>query len=324
MRTSSVTDNLPARLRLQSVSGATFIDNRNWAFNGVLDGAEPANVTIAPGASPAGGYLPLSAFGIAPIGGMTDDTIVNFNTPAFSYAGETWTSLGVGSNGYLVVGGGSGPDVSVVNQNFPNPTRPNNVLAAFWTDLNPAAGGAVRIGTLTDGADTWIVVDWNAVRNFSSATTQTFQIWIGVTGDANPGAGHHLCVRPCGRRRPGLPDRRRGKPLRQSGSEPLLQRRRHGARERNAAARDEHAGHARRDARHQLHGSGPERGSVDELCAGDRGRDLLRHGDRVHERTSDGQVTCERRRPEGRRRFLAGRDRRVRRLAEEGSRPSPP
>jgi subtilisin family serine protease len=177
----TVTDELPTRLRLQSVSGATFIDNRNWAFNGVLDGAEPPNVTIAAGASPAG-YLPLSLFGVAPIGGMTDDTIVNFNVPAFTYAGETWTSLGVGSNGYVVVGGGSGPDVSVVNQNFPNPTRPNNVLAAFWTDLNPAAGGAVRIATLTDGVSTWIVIDWAGVRNFSSAQTQNFEIWIGING----------------------------------------------------------------------------------------------------------------------------------------------
>jgi subtilisin family serine protease len=194
----TVTDELPARLRLQSVSGATFVDNRNWSFTGVLDGAEPPNVTIAPGPSPAGGYLPLSAFGIAPIGGMTDDTIVNFNVPGFSYAGETWTQLGVGSNGYLVVGGGSGPDVSVANQNFPNPNRPNNVLAAFWTDLNPAAGGAVRIGTLTDGVNTWIVVDWAAVRNFSNATTQTFQIWIGVNGDASPGEDISYAYGPVG------------------------------------------------------------------------------------------------------------------------------
>jgi subtilisin family serine protease len=194
----TVTDNLPARLRLLSVSGATFVDNRNWVFNGVIDGAEPPSVSIAPGASPAGGYLPLSGFGIPPIGGMTDDTIVNFNVPGFTYAGETYTSLGVGSNGYVVVGGGTGADVTVVNQNFPNPARPNNVLAPFWTDLNPAAGGAVRIGILSDGTDDWIVIDWNAVRNFSSATTQTFQIWIGLNGDGNPGQDISYAYGPVG------------------------------------------------------------------------------------------------------------------------------
>ncbi len=193
----TVTDNLPSRLKLLSVSGATFVDDRNWSFNGVLDAAEPPNVSIAPGASPAG-YVPLAAFGVPPIGGVSDDAIINFTVPGFTYAGETYTTLGVGSNGYVVVGGGSGPDVSVVNQNFPNPTRPNNVLAAFWTDLNPAAGGAMRIAVLTDGLDSWLVVDWAAVRNFSTPTTQTFEIWIGVNGDANPGEDISYAYGPVG------------------------------------------------------------------------------------------------------------------------------
>ena len=63
----------------------------------------------------------------------------------------------------------------------------NNVLAAFWTDLNPAAAGAVRIATLTDGSDTWIVVDWAGVREFSLPRLASFEIWMGVTGDAHPG-----------------------------------------------------------------------------------------------------------------------------------------
>ncbi len=37
---------------------------------------------------PAGGYLPLSLFGIAPIAGVGDDTITNFNVPTFYYGGE--------------------------------------------------------------------------------------------------------------------------------------------------------------------------------------------------------------------------------------------
>ena len=46
----------------------------------------------------------------------------------------------------------------------------------------------IRIGTLTDGSDTWIVVDWNGVREFStSGNLHSFEMWIGVNGDANPG-----------------------------------------------------------------------------------------------------------------------------------------
>jgi uncharacterized repeat protein (TIGR01451 family) len=194
----SFVDKMPKQLDIVSgsVVGATKSGN-TLTFNGTLAGAAPPDVSLAPGSTPAGGYLPLSLFGVGPIAGMGDDTIVNFGTPPFTYGGETYTTLGVSSNGYLVVGGGSGPDNSLNNQNFPNPTRPNNVIAAFWTDLNPAVAGAVRIATLTDGLDTWIVVDWDAVREFSTATnTHSFEIWIGVNGDTNPGEDVSIAYGP--------------------------------------------------------------------------------------------------------------------------------
>ena len=171
-----------------SVVNGTVSGKDTVLSSGTIPASQASTVAIAPGASPAGGYLPLSAFGIPPIGGVGDDTITNFNVPPFSFAGETWSQVGVSSNGYVVVGGASGPDNSINNQDFPNPTRPNNTLALFWTDLNPAAAGAVRIGTLTDGLDTWLVVDWEGVREFSTAgNLHSFQTWIGVNGDANPG-----------------------------------------------------------------------------------------------------------------------------------------
>jgi hypothetical protein len=86
------------------------------------------------------------------------------------------------------VGGGAGSaDVQFLNQNFPDPTRPNNVLSPFWTDFNPPAGGAIRIATLTDGADTWLVVDWAGVKEFSTARFDSFEVWIGLNSDAHPG-----------------------------------------------------------------------------------------------------------------------------------------
>jgi hypothetical protein len=186
----NLTDNLPSgKLRLvagSATGGATEVGN-GIAFNGSIAASQAATVAIGPGSSPAGGYLPLSLFGIPPVGGVGDDTITNFNVPAFSYAGETWTQVGFSSNGYVVIGGGSGPDNSLNNQNFPDPNRPNNTLALFWTDLNPAAAGALRIGTLTDGSDTWIVMDWEGVREFSTAgNLHSFQVWIGINSDANP------------------------------------------------------------------------------------------------------------------------------------------
>jgi subtilisin family serine protease len=188
--TYSLRDKLPSKLKLDasSVSSNATVSGKDTVLSsGTIPASQASTVAIAPGPSPAGGYLPLSLFGIPPIGGVGDDTITNFNVPPFSFAGETWTQLGVSSNGYVVIGGGSGPDNSLNNQDFPNTARPNNTLALFWTDLNPAAAGAVRIGTLTDGSDTWIVVDWEGVREFSTAgNTHSFQTWIGINGDANP------------------------------------------------------------------------------------------------------------------------------------------
>jgi hypothetical protein len=76
----------------------------------------PPDVSIAPGSSPAGGYLPLRLFGIPPVGGVTDDSITNFNVPAFTYAGETYTRVGFSSNGYVVVGGGTAADNSITTR----------------------------------------------------------------------------------------------------------------------------------------------------------------------------------------------------------------
>jgi subtilisin family serine protease len=174
------------RLVTGSVTNAAETED-GLTFNGVLGAAQPPDVTIGPGTSPGGGYLPLANFGVPPVGNVTDDTIINFNVPEFLYAGEVYTRVGFASNGYVVVGGGSGPDISVNNQNFPNPARPNNVLAPFWTDLDPAAAGTLRIGTLTDGFDTWIILDWQAVREFTLPRLASFQVWIGVRADAHPG-----------------------------------------------------------------------------------------------------------------------------------------
>ncbi len=174
-----VSDWLPEELRLKSVTGARAWGRGGFVFQGPLAPAQPPGVSVAPGTSPAG-YLPLSAFGIAPVGGMGDETIANFNVPAFTFAGQSYSRVGVVSNGYVVVGGGTSADVQFLNQDFPDGDRPNNVLAPFWTDLDLAKGGAVRVGTLTDGVSTWLVIDWAAARVYTAGDTtpNSFEVWI--------------------------------------------------------------------------------------------------------------------------------------------------
>ena len=178
-----VTDWMPRELWLGKVTGARRIGPFGLTYRGSLAPAEPPGVTIAPGSSPAG-YLPLRPFGIAPVGGVGDETLVNFNVPAFVFAGQTYSRIGVVSDGYVVVGGGTTADISPLNQDFPNAAAPNNVLAPFWTDLDFTRGGALRVSILTDGVNRWLVVDFENVGVYTRTdiTTNSFQVWIGLNG----------------------------------------------------------------------------------------------------------------------------------------------
>lgn len=197
-------DQLPPQLSLdpQTVVNATVWGN-GVVFQGNLAGAQPPIVTIAATDDSPAGYLPLSLFGVAPIAGVGDETISNFNVPAFTFGGKSWTRVGLVSNGYIVVGGGAGADVQFINQRLPDPARPNNVLAPYWTDLNPAAGGAMRIAILTDGVRQWLVSDWENVREYGSGRPNSFQVWIRLGtveditftyGNVNDGDGGFLTV----------------------------------------------------------------------------------------------------------------------------------
>jgi len=177
-----------AGLEYSNVSApAILVKKDTITWSGTLAATTPPGISIAiaPGSTPAG-YLPLSLFGVPPIAGVGDETISNFNVPAFRYGSEVYTRVGIVSNGYVVIGGGTSADVKFLNQSLPDTTRPNNVVAPFWTDLNPGAGGAIRIATLTDGVSTWLVVDYAAVKEFSTANTDSFEIWIGLAGNPVP------------------------------------------------------------------------------------------------------------------------------------------
>ena len=174
------------KLKVVGASGAHIVGDRKVELLNVdLAGAAPGVPSIAPGASPAG-FLPLSLFGVTPVP-IGDETIVNFSVPTFRFAGEDWSRIGVDSNGYIVVGGGAAEDNNCCNlTQIPDPARPNNVLAPFWTDLDGTDDEGILATVLTDGVDSWIVVEWQ-VDIFGTTSNQHFQAWIGIQGDGNSG-----------------------------------------------------------------------------------------------------------------------------------------
>ncbi|MGW0808700.1 S8 family serine peptidase [Nonomuraea sp. NPDC002799] len=171
---------LDGRLRLNSVTGATKVGTQVATTKATLAARQPDSPTIAPGAGPAG-YIPLDAFGVTPIP-IGDEQALNFTVPSFSFAGETYTRLGVTSNGYSIVGGTTGSDdISFTPQTLPDPARPNGVLASYWTDLDGTGAPGILAATLTDGVSDWLVVEWR-VNLFGTTDVKVFQQWIGLGG----------------------------------------------------------------------------------------------------------------------------------------------
>ncbi len=179
--TVSVMDRLPRPLLVipASVVGGDVFGNR-VTFDGTLAAAQPPDVSVGVGASPFG-YLALSAIGLTPNVTHSDESCANFAVPPFDYAGETYDVIGMVSNGYAVVGGCTGSaDIDFINQILPDPTPPNNVLAPFWTDLNPSTGGSYYAYSLSDGVSTWLVFEWEEAPNWGDGELNSFQIWIGL------------------------------------------------------------------------------------------------------------------------------------------------
>jgi hypothetical protein len=179
----------PSRLDIMNVSPPAIEMANGVTWNGSLSGAVPPpvnSITTGEGEDLEGlGYLPLSDFGVGPLSGQGDETMTNLGASGMSYGHELYNAVGVDSNGYVVMGGGTAEDNNCCDISaFPDPARPNNVIAPLWTDLNPGAGGAIRAALLSDtnacGGQTcrWLVIDYDHVPVFGTSRTETFEIWI--------------------------------------------------------------------------------------------------------------------------------------------------
>ncbi len=182
--TVDLTTSVDSRLRITQAIGATVVEGRA-RLTANLVGDRPGVPAVDPGA--LFGYVPLDGFGgtiVAPVG---DESIVNFNVPAFDFNGRTFTRFGVDSNGYLVAGGATAEDNECCTlPTGPNPARPNNFLAPFWTDLNGTGAPGILVNVLSNASgNDWIVVEWR-VNVFGTTDQRRFQAWIGLNDDADP------------------------------------------------------------------------------------------------------------------------------------------
>ena len=106
---------------------------------------------------------------------LGDDSSAALPLPfAFRLYSETYSSLSVSSNGYLVLGSGAAVDY----QNVPLPTAaaPNGLVAAYWDDLNPGAAGAVWYRTVGSAPNRRLVVSWVGVPHYRAPGPVSFQV----------------------------------------------------------------------------------------------------------------------------------------------------
>ena len=96
----------------------------------------------------------------------------------FPFYGVDRSEIIVGSNGML--GFASAGMNYLGNVELPNPSAPNALIAGFWDDLNPGAGGAIH--TYSDYLGRFIV-QFTDVPAYGGAVPMTFQVILSPGGD---------------------------------------------------------------------------------------------------------------------------------------------
>ncbi len=182
--TATATTDLGSKLKVRATGGgATAIAWNTAQWTGSLAPRQDAAPGIAPTSGDGDpGYNDLTAapFNIAPTP-VGDEDLITLTTPSFVYAGRTYTTLSVTSDGYAVAGGAN--SAQFIPQHLPDPSPPNNVLAPFWTDLTGDGAPGITNAILTDGTNDWLVVQWDLnTISPEPVSARTFQLWIGLNG----------------------------------------------------------------------------------------------------------------------------------------------
>jgi hypothetical protein len=106
-----------------------------------------------------------------------DDQVKTISLPfTFNFGGTNYTSIKISSNGNLHFGTASS---AYSNTCLPNSANPNALIAPFWDDLNPSAGGAIYTATAGVSPNRIFVVEWRDVRAYNAGTNGvTFSVQL--------------------------------------------------------------------------------------------------------------------------------------------------
>ncbi len=96
---------------------------------------------------------------------------------AFPFYGFAHEEVSISSNGFLTFGGGAA-DYS--NDPIPDQVEPNDLIAPFWADLNPEAGGTIH--HFHDMDDDRFIVQYTGVDDLWGSGPSTFQVALSPDG----------------------------------------------------------------------------------------------------------------------------------------------
>jgi subtilisin family serine protease len=96
----------------------------------------------------------------------------------FSYYGAQFNDVFVSSNGFLTFNSAAGS--YAMNVRIPLGAPPNRLVAGYWDDLNPSAGGLIF--RHQDTANGRFIVQWSGVPHAGGGSPQTFQIILSADG----------------------------------------------------------------------------------------------------------------------------------------------
>lgn len=91
----------------------------------------------------------------------------------FDYLGTTYNTVLISSNGYITFGTSG---TAYTNSPIPDPAEPNNMIAPFWDDLNPGAGGNVYVLLTGTAPNRIFTIEWAGVPHYSNVGNATFEI----------------------------------------------------------------------------------------------------------------------------------------------------
>jgi subtilisin family serine protease len=90
----------------------------------------------------------------------------------FVFYGNTYSTVKISSNGYLTFGV-DGTDYT--NDAIPFTTDPDNFIAPFWDDLNPATAGSVYYLFQGSAPNRTFTIEWEGVSHYYNTGTVTFE-----------------------------------------------------------------------------------------------------------------------------------------------------